>query len=81
MKVNWIGGILLRTCLLKQVTEEKIDGVVEVTGRRRRRCKLLLDDRNEKRGYRKLKELALTHILWRNGFGRGFGPDVRQAAE
>jgi hypothetical protein len=38
-KANWIGHILHRNCLLKQVTEGKINGQIEVTGRRRRRCK------------------------------------------
>jgi hypothetical protein len=32
-KANWIGHILHRNCLLQRVTEGKIDGVVEVTGR------------------------------------------------
>jgi hypothetical protein len=31
---NWIGHILRRNCLQKQVIEGKIKGVVEVTGRR-----------------------------------------------
>jgi hypothetical protein len=33
-KVNWIGHILRGNCLLKDVTEGKIEGRVEVTGRR-----------------------------------------------
>jgi hypothetical protein len=32
-KVNWIGHILRRNCLLKHVIEEKIEGMIEVTGR------------------------------------------------
>ena len=43
-KANWIGHILRRNCLLKQVIEGKIEGRVEVTGRRGRRRKQLLDD-------------------------------------
>ena len=39
-KANWIGHILRRNCLLKQVTEGKIEGTV----RRGRRRKKLLDD-------------------------------------
>jgi hypothetical protein len=35
MKANWIGHILRRNCLLKHVTEGKIEG----TGRRERRRK------------------------------------------
>jgi hypothetical protein len=33
-KANWIGHILRRNCLLRQVIEEKIKGGIEVTGRR-----------------------------------------------
>jgi hypothetical protein len=36
-KANWIGHILRRNCLLKQVIEGKIKGRIEVTGRRGRR--------------------------------------------
>jgi hypothetical protein len=54
---------------------------IEVTGRRRRGSKQLLDDLREKRGYCKLKEEALDRTAWRNGFGRGCGTDVRQSAE
>jgi hypothetical protein len=36
---NWIGHILNRNCLLKCVSEGKIEGRVEVTGRRGRRHK------------------------------------------
>jgi len=43
-KANWIGHILRRNCLLKQVIEVKIKGEMEVARRRGRRCKKLLDD-------------------------------------
>ena len=33
-KANWIGHILRRNCLLKQVIEGKIKGQIEVTRRR-----------------------------------------------
>ena len=36
---NWIGHILRRNCLLKHVTGGKIEGKIEVTGRRGRRRK------------------------------------------
>jgi len=36
-KANWIGHILRRNCLLKQVIEGKIKGEIEVTRRRGRR--------------------------------------------
>jgi hypothetical protein len=48
-KANWIDHILRRTCLLKHDMEEKIEGRIEVTGRRGRRSKQLLDDLKEKR--------------------------------
>jgi len=44
-KANWIGHILRRNCLLKQVIEGEIKGEMEVARRRRRRKKLL-DDLN-----------------------------------
>jgi hypothetical protein len=52
-----------------------------MTGRRRRRCKQLLDDLKEMRSYWKLKEEALDRILWRTGFGSGYGLVVRETAE
>jgi hypothetical protein len=47
-KANWIGHILRRNCLLKQVIEGKLEGKIEMTGRRGRRRKQLLDDLKEK---------------------------------
>jgi hypothetical protein len=76
-KANWIGHILRRNCLLKQVTEGKIKGEIEVTGRWGRRRKKLLDDLKDRRVYSHLKEEALDHTIWRNSFGRGVGPVVR----
>ena len=43
-KAKWIGHILLRNCLVKQIIEGKIKGQIEVTRRRGRRRKKLLDD-------------------------------------
>jgi len=40
---SWIGRILCRNCLLKQVIEGKTERMIEVTGRRERRRKQLLD--------------------------------------
>jgi hypothetical protein len=54
-KANWTGHILCRNCLLRQVIEGKIKGAIEVTGRRGRRRRKLLDD---------LKDGEGTHI-WR----------------
>jgi hypothetical protein len=78
---NWIGHILRRNCLLKHVIEGKLQGRIEITGRRGRRCKQLLDDLKEKRRYLKLKEEALYRTMWRTRFGRGYGPVVRQTTE
>jgi hypothetical protein len=80
-KDNWIGHILRRNCLLQQVIEGKIKGRIEVTGRRGRRRRKLLDDLKERRGYLHLKEEALDPTMWRGSFERGFGPFVRQTAK
>ena len=40
-----------------------------------------LDDLKDRRGYFHLKEEALDRTMWRNRFGRGFGPVVRQTTE
>jgi hypothetical protein len=63
------------------VIEGKIEGWIQVTGRRGKRRKQLLDNLEEKRRFRKLKEEALDHSLWRTRFGRGYGPVVKQTAE
>jgi hypothetical protein len=41
---NWTGHILHSNCLLKHVTEGKVDGMIEVKERRGRRSKQLLDN-------------------------------------
>jgi len=79
VKANWIGHS--RNCLLKHVSEAKTGGSVEVTGRRRRRRKLILDNLMEKTGYWRLKEETLDRIVWSSDFGRGCGPVVRQTTE
>ena len=58
-KANWIGHILRRNCLLKQVIEGKIKGEMEVARRRGRRRKKLLDDLKDRRGYSHLKEVNI----------------------
>jgi hypothetical protein len=67
---------LRRDYLLKLVFEAKIDGMMEVTGRLGRRCKQLLDDVMEERGYCNLKEELLDRILWETRFGRCYRPTV-----
>ena len=75
-KANCIGHIFRRNCLLQQVIEGKIKGQIEVTRRRGRRRKKLLEDLKDGRGYCQLKEEALDRTMWRNRFGRGFEPVV-----
>jgi hypothetical protein len=58
-----------------------MQGGIEVTARQGRRCMKLLDDLNEREGCSRLKEEALDHTMWRAGFGRGFGPVIRQTAK
>jgi hypothetical protein len=76
-----IGHILRRNCLLKQVIEGKIKGEMEVTKKQGRRRKKLLDELKERRGYSHLKEEVLDRTMWRNRFGGGFEPVVRQNTE
>jgi len=64
-KANWIGHILSRNCLLQQVIEGKIKGGMEVTRRRGRRRRKLLDDLKERRGYSHLKGEDLDSTMWR----------------
>jgi hypothetical protein len=48
-KANWIGHSLCRNCILQQVIEGKIKEGIEVTRRRGRRRRKLLDDLKERR--------------------------------
>ena len=74
-KANWIGHILHKNYLLKQVTKGKIEGRIEVIGRRGKRRKQLLDDLKLK--YSVLEtERGIT--LCRIHFGSGYGPVVRE---
>jgi len=83
-KANWIGHIfhiLHMNCVLKHVSGGMTEGRVEVTGRQGRRCKQLLNDLKETRGYWKLKKEALGHTVWRTHFGKGCGCVIRQTVE
>jgi hypothetical protein len=80
-KANWIDHILRRNCLLQRVIEGTIQWGIEVTGRQGKRCRKLLDDLKERRGYSHLKEEALDRTMWRARFGRGFGPVIRQTTK
>jgi hypothetical protein len=67
-KANWIEDILHRNCHLKHITQENI----EVTERRGRRRKELLDDLMEMRECYNLKGKALDSTLYRTRFGRDY---------
>jgi hypothetical protein len=54
---------------------------VAVRVRQGKRHKLLQGDLKEKRGYWKLKQEALHRSMWRTGYGRGYGPVVRQTTK
>jgi hypothetical protein len=80
-KANWIGHILRRNCLLKEVIEGKIKGRIEVTRRRGGRRKKFMGDLGDRRGYSDLEEEALDRNKWRNRFGRGCRPVVWQITD
>jgi len=58
-----VGHILRTNCLLKLVTEGKIKRRIEVTGRRGRKRRKLLDDLKERKGYYHLKEKVLVRTM------------------
>jgi hypothetical protein len=80
-KVNWIGHILHKNCLLQYVIQGKIEGRIEVTGRQGRRRMQLMDNFKEKRGYFKLNEEALDGTLRRTRFKRSYGTVLTQTTE
>jgi hypothetical protein len=61
-KANWVGHMLHRNCVLKHLVVGKTEGRIEVTERRGIRSKQLVGDRNETRGYWRLKEEALDQL-------------------
>jgi hypothetical protein len=63
------------------VIEGKLQGRTEMKGRRGRRRKQLQDDLKETKGYWELKEEAIDRNVRRTGFGRSYGPVVRQTTE
>jgi hypothetical protein len=56
---------------MKHVIEGNVQGMMEVKVRRGRRCKHLVNDRKEGRGYLKLKAEALARTLPRAFFRKG----------
>jgi hypothetical protein len=71
----------IETAFYNRLLKERYKGGLEVTGRQGRRRRKLLDDLKERRGYSHLKEIALDRTVWRAGFGRDFGPLVRQTTK
>jgi len=53
----------VETAFYNGVIEGRIKGGIEVTGRRGRRCRKLLDDLKERRGYSHLKEESLDRTI------------------
>ena len=80
-KAKWISHILRRNCLLKHLTDGKIEGRSEGKGKTRKRHKLLQGDLKEKKGYWKMKQEAIDRTLWRTRYGGGYGPVVRQTTK
>ena len=54
---------------------------MEETRRGGRRRRKLLDDLKDRRRYFHLKEEALDRTMWRDRFGGGFEPVIRQNNE
>jgi hypothetical protein len=71
----------VETAFYNGLLNKKIKGGIEVTERRGRRRRKLLNDLKERRGYSYLNEEALDRTMWRARFGRGFGPVVRQTTK
>jgi hypothetical protein len=82
-QANWIGHVLRRNCLLKQVIEGKINGGLEVKGRRGMRRRKPLYGLKERRGYSHVNEEALDSEMRRalERLWKGFRHVVRQAAK
>jgi hypothetical protein len=62
-RFNEKGNIGQRNCLLKHVIEGKIEGKIEVTGRRGKRHKQLLYDLKKKRG--STRSHSVENSLWK----------------
>jgi hypothetical protein len=72
---------LVTSCVGKHVIDGKIEKSIQMTGRRGRRRKQILNDLKEKKGYWKFKEEVLDRSLRRIRVGRGYVPVVRQTTE
>jgi hypothetical protein len=74
-KVNSVGHVLSRSCLLKHVIKENIEGKVEVTEKQGRRLKQLLDD--VKKWTLEIERGRTRSNILGTRCGRGCGPVVR----
>jgi hypothetical protein len=70
MKNKWIGHLLLRNCLLKHVSDGKMEGRIRVKGRRGRRSEQLLDSLKQRRRTWRLNDVALYCTVGRNVYGQ-----------
>jgi len=59
---------MCRDCILQNVIRGKIEGEIEVTGRRGRRRKQILDNVKEMRGYRRMKGRSIRSYSVENLF-------------
>jgi hypothetical protein len=50
-KANWFGYVLCRNCFLTHIIEGRIEGRIDVTRRRGKGSKQILDDLKKTRGY------------------------------
>jgi hypothetical protein len=60
----------IETAFYDRVLKERQNKGLEVTGRRERRRRKLLDDLKERRGYSHLEEETLDRTMWTVRFGR-----------
>jgi len=71
-RVLLIGHTVRQDCLLGHVIDGKIQERIQVTGRRGRRRKKLMDDLAQKRGYSKSREEAPDRTVLRSGSGTDY---------
>jgi hypothetical protein len=71
----------IETAFYNGLLKERYRRGIEVTGRRGRRRRKLMDDLKDRRGYCHLEEEALNRTMWRARFRRDFGPVVRQTTK
>jgi hypothetical protein len=72
-KVKWIGHMLRRNCLLNHVIERKLEGKTEMTGRRERKFKQLLDDVKEIKKILEIERGSTRSHCMENSLWMGLG--------